>query len=114
MWGLKKLAISSLPNRAHSLASWPTAGGSVPKYSTDGVMFCPSRFAITSGRPYALRCATAEFVVPRSIPTKLAMLAGENRGIDRLAGEGMMPPRLRRRDGSTQSTQRVSIGQSAV
>ena len=31
MWGLKKLAISSLPSRAHSLASWPTAGGSVPK-----------------------------------------------------------------------------------
>ena len=31
MWGLKKLAISSLPSRAHSFASWPTTGGSVPK-----------------------------------------------------------------------------------
>ena len=27
MWGLKKLAISESPSRAHSLASWPTAGG---------------------------------------------------------------------------------------
>ena len=26
MWGLKKLAISSLPSRAHSFASWPTTG----------------------------------------------------------------------------------------
>ena len=40
---------------------------------TDGVMFCPSRLAITSGRPYALRYATAELVVPRSIPTKVGM-----------------------------------------
>src|SRR5262245_792775 len=36
-------------------------------------MFIPSRFAITSGRPYALRCATTELVVPRSMPTKVEM-----------------------------------------
>ncbi len=40
---------------------------------TDGVMFRPSRLAITSGRPYALRAATTELVVPRSIPTKVGM-----------------------------------------
>ena len=31
MWGLKKLATSSLPTLAHSFASCPTAGGSLPK-----------------------------------------------------------------------------------
>ena len=31
MWGLKKLAISESPSRASSLASCPTAGGSLPK-----------------------------------------------------------------------------------
>src|SRR3954467_10707457 len=36
-------------------------------------MFVPSRLAITSGRPYALRCATTELVVPRSMPTKVDM-----------------------------------------
>ena len=36
MWGLKKLAISVFPSRAHSFASCPTAGGFEPKYTTDG------------------------------------------------------------------------------
>ena len=41
--------------------------------NSDGVVRCPSALGITAGSPPS-RAATTELVVPRSIPTALAML----------------------------------------
>src|ERR1700712_3235949 len=55
------------------LADWPTRTSPfLANATTDGVVRDPSEFAMTSGSPPG-RVATAELVVPRSIPTARAM-----------------------------------------
>ena len=53
---------------AECLAVLPTTGVSPSKYTTDGVVYSPSRLGIISATPWALSTATAELVVPRSMP----------------------------------------------
>ena len=72
MWGLKKLAISSLPSRAHSLASWPTAGGFGAEIDHRRRDVLPLAVGDHLRPAVALRYATAELVVPRSMPTKVS------------------------------------------
>src|SRR6202165_41829 len=55
-------------------ASWPTSRSPVRvNATTDGVVRPPSAFAMTVGSPPSIT-ATTLLVVPRSIPTVLAML----------------------------------------
>src|ERR1700722_13969062 len=56
-------------------ASWPTRRSPWEvKATTDGVVRAPSAFGITVGLPPSLTAIT-ELVVPRSIPTALAIVA---------------------------------------
>src|SRR5262245_5570732 len=56
------------------LASWPTRRSPVlVNPTTEGVNRLPSAFVITVGFPPSIT-ATTEFVVPKSIPTALAMM----------------------------------------
>src|SRR5215469_12492162 len=58
---------------AWRLAIWPTSRSPVlVKATTDGVRRLPSLFMMTVGCPPSMT-ATTEFVVPRSIPTALAI-----------------------------------------
>src|SRR5690606_1187677 len=55
-------------------ATWPTScSPSLVHATTDGVVRLPSALGITTGSPPS-RAAMTEFVVPRSMPTTLAML----------------------------------------
>src|SRR3954447_8231928 len=57
------------------LATWPTSRWpSSVKATTDGVVRAPSALGITSAWPPSRVAATTELVVPRSIPTALAIL----------------------------------------
>src|SRR5512133_2765574 len=61
---------------AWRLATWPTRRWpSSVKATTDGVVRAPSAFGMTSACPPSITAATTEFVVPRSIPTALAIPA---------------------------------------
>ena len=56
------------------LASWPTSRSPCSvKATTDGVVRAPSALGMTVGWPPST-VAITEFVVPRSIPTALAMV----------------------------------------
>src|SRR4051794_39382543 len=58
------------------LATWPTRRWpSSVKATTDGVVRPPSAFGTTSACPPSIVAATTEFVVPRSMPTALAITA---------------------------------------
>src|SRR6202022_436619 len=58
-------------------ASWPTRRSPLSvKATTDGVVRDPSAFGMTVGCPPSTAAMT-EFVVPRSIPTALAMVASQ-------------------------------------
>src|SRR3954452_8982239 len=60
---------------AWRLATWPTRRcPSSVKATTDGVVRAPSEFGMTSACPPSIVAATTELVVPRSIPTALAMV----------------------------------------
>src|ERR1700686_2433005 len=55
------------------LATSPTSTSPVfEKATTEGVVLAPSELGMTAGSP-ASKTATTEFVVPRSMPTALAM-----------------------------------------
>src|SRR5436305_1440812 len=55
-------------------ASWPTRRSpDLVKATTDGVVRPPSAFGMTTGSPASMT-ATHELVVPRSIPTVLAIV----------------------------------------
>src|SRR5438034_11221072 len=55
------------------LATAPTRTSPVfENATTDGVVLAPSELGMTAGSP-ASKTATTEFVVPRSMPTALAM-----------------------------------------
>src|SRR3954467_11057817 len=59
---------------AWRLATWPTRRWpSSVNATTDGVTRAPSAFGITSAWPPSIVAATTEFVVPRSMPTALAI-----------------------------------------
>src|SRR5258708_2825804 len=70
------------------LASWPTSRSPCGvKATTDGVVRDPSAFGITVGLPCSVAAMT-ELVVPRSIPTAIAiffLLQSPGRKVSRLA-----------------------------
>ena len=73
MWRLTLEIVRSTFVTACRLAVSPTSTSpSLVKATTDGVVRKPSAFAMTVGSPPS-SVATTEFVVPRSIPTALAM-----------------------------------------
>src|ERR1700722_15073948 len=73
MWRLIDLIVRSGLVTACRLASCPTSRSPVfVKATTDGVVRLPSEFAMTVGVCPSIT-ATTEFVVPRSIPTTLAI-----------------------------------------
>src|SRR5260221_3918185 len=83
------------------LASWPTSRSPCGvKATTDGVVRDPSAFGITVGLPCSVAAMT-ELVVPRSIPTAIAiffLLQSSGRKVSRL---GCCPPGRHQRTGST-------------
>src|SRR5580658_3526762 len=73
MWRLTDLIVLSGFVMAWRLATSPTrTSPDLEKPTTEGVVRPPSALAITVGSPPS-RTATTELVVPRSIPTALAM-----------------------------------------
>ncbi len=73
MWRLTDLIVRSGFVMAWRLATSPTrTSPDLEKPTTEGVVRAPSALAITVGSPPS-RTATTELVVPRSIPTALAM-----------------------------------------
>jgi len=56
------------------IARWPTVvfWPSFEKWMTEGASFSPSKLSAASGFPPSME-ATAEYVVPRSIPTTLLL-----------------------------------------
>ena len=70
MLRLKNAAVCS-PTAWASLASAPTTGSPSRKPTTDGVSSAPAASAITVAEPSDRTVATAEYVVPRSIPIVL-------------------------------------------
>ena len=75
MWRFTERMVRSGLVMAWRLATSPTSTSPVfEKPTTDGVVRPPSAFGITTGSP-ASNTLTTELVVPRSIPTALAMSA---------------------------------------
>ena len=73
MWRLTERMVRSGLVMAWRLATSPTSTSPVlEKPTTDGVVRPPSALGMTTGSP-ASRTLTTELVVPRSIPTALAM-----------------------------------------
>src|SRR5207244_11900956 len=73
MWRLTERTVRSGFVIDWRLATSPTSTSPVlEKATTDGVVRAPSELGITAGSP-ASKTATTEFVVPRSMPTALAM-----------------------------------------
>src|SRR5215217_6866959 len=73
MWRLIERNVRSGLVMAWRLATSPTrTSPDFEKATTDGVVREPSAFGMTTGSPPS-RTATTELVVPRSIPTALAM-----------------------------------------
>ncbi len=74
MWRLTERMVRSGLVMAWRLATSPTSTSPVlEKPTTEGVVRPPSAFGITTGSP-ASNTLTTELVVPRSIPTALAMI----------------------------------------
>ena len=62
-------------------AIWPTSRSpSLVNATTDGVVRCPSAFGITVGCPASVAAIT-EFVVPRSMPTAVAITVSSLAGL---------------------------------
>src|SRR5277367_6307377 len=75
MWRLTDRIVRSGLVIAWRLATSPTrTSPDLEKPTTDGVVLAPSALGTTTGSP-ASRTLTTEFVVPRSIPTALGILA---------------------------------------
>src|ERR1700733_5722996 len=75
MWRLTERIVRSGLVMAWRFATSPTSTSPVlEKPTTDGVVLPPSAFGITTGSP-ASNTLTTELVVPRSIPTALAISA---------------------------------------
>src|SRR3954467_4607165 len=73
MWRFTERTVRSGLVMAWRLATSPTRTSPVfEKATTDGVVRAPSELGMTTGSP-ASKTETTEFVVPRSIPTALAM-----------------------------------------
>src|SRR5262245_21791079 len=73
MWRLTERTVRSGLVTAWRLATSPTSTSPVlARATTDGVVRAPSALGITVGSPPS-RVATTELVVPRSIPTALAI-----------------------------------------
>src|SRR3954470_16115797 len=71
---LTEYSVASGLRIACRLATCPTSRWpSSVKATTDGVVRAPSALTITSAWPPSIVAATTEFVVPRSIPTALAI-----------------------------------------
>src|SRR5580765_3072061 len=84
MWRLTERIVRSGFVIAWRLATSPTRTSPVlEKATTDGVVREPSALGMTTGSP-ASRVETTELVVPRSIPTALAMM-----DCLRVVGDGM-------------------------
>gem|GEM_PF-3344854 len=72
---MKRLTSKSVPfgfSTAWRLATWPTRRWSSLNATTDGVVRLPSEFTRTLGSPPSMTAMTL-FVVPRSMPTALAI-----------------------------------------
>src|SRR6186997_3272995 len=75
MWRLTERMVRSGLVMAWRLATSPTrTSPDFEKATTDGVVRAPSLLGTTTGSP-ASRTETTEFVVPRSMPTALGMVA---------------------------------------
>ena len=73
MWRLTERMVRSGLVMAWRLATSPTNTSPVlEKATTDGVVLPPSALGITTGSPASMTLTT-ELVVPRSIPTALAI-----------------------------------------
>src|ERR1700681_2725947 len=75
-------------------ATWPTRRSPCSvKATTDGVVRVPSALGITVGCPPSTAAIT-ELVVPRSIPTALAMVMSSRIGGQKLSEDERPGPRL--------------------
>src|SRR5260370_24408474 len=82
IWRLTERMVRSGLVMAWRLATSPTSTSPVlEKPTTEGVVRAPSALGITVGSP-ASRTLTTELVVPRSIPTALAMRGASERDVD--------------------------------
>src|SRR5262245_4754765 len=73
---LTRVATSSGRSRATSSAAWPTTASPPSIRTALGVSISPSRLGRVVGRPRSSSAATAENVVPRSMPTTRAIWIG--------------------------------------